>query len=145
MSAPPVDPASSAVGERRLGTVMLIDDNDVDLIYARLIIERAGVTRELVSFEEATAALDYLQGGAAEAVDVILLDINMPSMDGFEFLEALHRLEARRPVHAVVVMLSSSPDPRDHARAMSFPSVKGYLTKPLSLEAARELWRWAAA
>jgi len=134
-----------AGGAHRLGTVMLIDDSDVDLLYARLMIERAAVARELLSFEEAGEALAHLQGGAGETVDVILLDINMPGMDGFEFLQALHGPQQRLPVRAVVVMLSSSPDPRDHARAMGFPSVKGYLTKPLTLDAARELWRWAAS
>ena len=63
----------------------------------------------------------------------------MPGMNGFEFLEAYEALDPRHRGSTVVVMLSSSPDPTDRNKALSFACVKGYAIKPLEPEAARGL------
>lgn len=116
--------------------VVVIDDSDTDLLYARIVLERTGLVATLRVFDCAREALDYL--GSAEAADVnlVLLDINMPGMDGFEFLNAY---EQQAPSPVQVVMLTSSPDPADRLRAQSHACVRGYLTKPLDLASARAL------
>lgn len=118
---------------------MLIDDSDADLLYSRIVIERAGIAREVLAFEFARDALAYLGGPSAHQVDLILLDINMPGMNGFEFLVEYERLCRDRREPAVVVMLTASPDPADRERAMTFGCVKGYVTKPIDLPAVRQL------
>ncbi len=119
-----------------LNTVMVIDDSETDLLFARIVLERACVAHRLLLLESAQEALQLLVGPPAFAVDLILLDINMPGMNGFEFLTAYAR-QCARPVP--VVMLSSSPDPADRERACRHGFVRDFLTKPLSPAAAARL------
>jgi CheY-like chemotaxis protein len=121
-----------------LNRVTLIDDSEPDLVYTRLMLERSGVVGDVVAFESAREALAWLTGPEAHGTDLVLLDINMPGMDGFAFLEAY---EARPLEHhaPAVVMLTSSPDPEDRRRAATFRTVRGYVTKPLTLDAVRAL------
>ena len=124
-----------------LNRIVLIDDSEPDLIYSRIVLERSGIAREVQAFESAREALDWLLAPACTGAEVILLDINMPGMGGFEFLDALHQARADQPGErqSRVVMLTSSPDPDDRARAASYPCVCAYLVKPLGKAAALTL------
>jgi CheY-like chemotaxis protein len=121
-------------------TVVVIDDSDTDLLYARIMLERTGAVGRLVTFESARDALAWLGSPEAREVSMILLDINMPGMDGFEFLDAY---EAQRADPAMVVMLTSSPDPTDRVRAQRHACVRAYVTKPIDLARAQALCRTA--
>lgn len=112
----------------RIEHLLLVDDDEVDQLLHRRVIERSKLVEHIHSFRMAREALDYLsQGGRA---DLILLDIRMPGMSGFEFLEAAIR-ELGSDFAPVVIMLTTSMDPRDRETAASYPVVKGYLEKPL--------------
>ncbi|EHR70365.1 response regulator with CheY-like receiver, AAA-type ATPase, and DNA-binding domains [Burkholderiales bacterium JOSHI_001] len=126
-----------------LKRVMLIDDNDADLLYTRIVLERSGAAQEVLAFESARDALAALSARPGPDVDLILLDINMPGMNGFDFLRSYEQLPPAQRGQAVVVMLTSSPDPADRERAASFGSVKDYVVKPLDRDAARALLRLA--
>lgn len=119
--------------------VLMVDDNENDLLFTRIALQRCGVEYETLAYERAQDALDMLASQPAHGIDIILLDINMPGMDGFGFLRAFEAMPSAQRGHAVVVMLSSSSDPADHARAAGHASVRGFLSKPLTSVAAAEL------
>ncbi len=122
-----------------LKTIMLIDDSAMDMYLTSAIVERAGIAGKSLKFESAQAALAHLRGPDGGMVEAILLDINMPVMDGFAFLDAYEKVRAQGGANALVVMLTSSPDQVDRDRATSYASVCGYVVKPLGIDAARAL------
>jgi len=119
--------------------VMLVDDNDADLLFTDVVLRARGVASSVLTFDTALAALMYLQDEAQPPVSLILLDINMPEMDGFAFLSAWEQLRQTLAKVPPVVMLTSSPEPADRARALAHASVRGYLVKPLDDASARSL------
>lgn len=123
--------------------VMLIDDSEPDTLYTSIVLQRCGQPFEVTTFESARDALAHLERGGLPP-DIILLDINMPGMDGFEFLEHYQKLGPMQRAGAVVVMLTSSPDPADRERAMNYPVVRAYLTKPVDAASAAALVQYVA-
>lgn len=122
-----------------LKTVVVIDDNDSDLLFSRIILERTGTIETVLTFESAIDAIDFFATGPRPDVDLVLLDINMPEMNGFEFLEAYEALHTAGGSPPRVVMLTSSPDPRDRERALAYASVNSYTTKPINVGVASGL------
>lgn len=112
-----------------ISNLMLIDDNDLDQKMCERLIRRSGLVEELHGFLMAEEALDFLDEGGR--VDAILLDINMPRMDGFEFLAAASDRLGPRFEDIPVFMLSTSEAGADRVLAERYPMVRGYFGKPL--------------
>ncbi|MCC1492944.1 response regulator [Cognatishimia sp. F0-27] len=113
---------------------MTIDDDDVEQMLIKRILVRSGMVGDVIQFRAAEAALEFLQDPSHPHIDVILLDINMPRMNGFEFLESAARNCNLDSVGCIVVMLTTSLDPGDRARANAFGIVKDYIAKPLDFD-----------
>ncbi|WP_348672866.1 response regulator [uncultured Abyssibacter sp.] len=121
---------------------MLVEDQPADQFYTKVLIESHQPDCSLTVADDGERALEILEQqnvvieGETPGPDVILLDINMPRMDGFEFLEEftsrVQRGELRQ--RPVIIMLTSSDDVSDRTRASRFSCVKGYLTKPIDLK-----------
>lgn len=116
-----------------IGTLMLIDDDMFDQKLSKRLIVRSQLVGRLLGFLSAEEALDFLRDPDRPRVDAILLDVNMPRMDGFEFLDAATKELGDGFADIVVMMLTTSLDPRDFDRARQYSVVKDYFSKPLSI------------
>lgn len=128
-----------------LRRILVVDDHDPDLRYADIILKSAAIAEQIVSLHTGEQALQYMGGPDAVHVSLILLDINMPEMNGFEFLQAYQPLVDQGLASAPVVMLTSSSAEADRQAAADFTCVKGYVVKPLTRLAALQLPQIGAA
>ena len=121
-------------------TIMLIDDNKIDLFIHGEVVKRISSVKAVLEFTFAGDAFAYLEEqSAATWPHVILLDIHMPMMDGFEFLANYAKLPAELRRHCKVIMLSSSLNGEDHQRAKASELVHDFLGKPLDVEKLRRV------
>jgi CheY-like chemotaxis protein len=115
-------------------TVMLVDDDDIDNYVNRKIITSYGFADHILSCDDPAKALEYLKDDTATQAarpEVIFLDLNMPRMSGFQFIEEFNKLpEAQREGIAIVV-LSSTLNVFDLARARNERAVLTSFSKPL--------------
>ncbi|WP_300039219.1 response regulator [uncultured Roseobacter sp.] len=117
-----------------LSKILLVDDDRVTNMLHERLIGKSGVARSVAVATDGVAALEHLESVRSadeEAPDLILLDINMPRMNGFEFLEAYRDLPSEEQKRHMIVMLSTSVLQRDHARAEADPNVHAFVSKPL--------------
>lgn len=122
----------------KLKEVLLVDDSDLDNFVHQRVIKNLGIAEKVTVVENGQEALDYLEKiyreSPLDVPELIFLDINMPIMDGWEFIEAVRGSELIS--HTVIVtMLTTSTNPDDRAKAEKSYGLQGFLTKPLTTEA----------
>lgn len=113
---------------------MIIDDEVFDQRIYKRTISRSGLVDELLSFYAADHAIEHLRTHQDLVVDAIFLDINMPRMNGFEFLDQATALFGPKFTRVCIVMLTTSINPKDMERAREFEVVKDFLNKPLTID-----------
>lgn len=118
-------------------TMCVIDDDEVSqFVLARLLKSHEAVKNILI-FPDGTPAIKFLLDNLEQEEqlpDVIFLDINMPLMNGWRFLEEFDNVSAKLKKNISIYMVSSSENPEDIARAMRIDKVLDYLVKPVKLE-----------
>lgn len=124
--------------ERKLNCVLLIDDDEPTNFLNQIIIESVGCAEEIKTAQSGHEALKYLKqttsAGVASPPDLIFLDINMPAMNGWEFLENYRKLDDRHKGKVMIVMLTTSLFPEDKQRSMEIPEISAFENKPLTKE-----------
>jgi CheY-like chemotaxis protein len=117
--------------------IVLIDDDQLNnLINTRIITKFSDYTVD--SFISAREGLKYLNScDAGLFPEIIFLDINMPVMDGWEFLDEFQKMPEHLIQHCSVIMLTSSIDINDIEKAKLYKSVREFMSKPLTLESLR--------
>lgn len=121
----------------RMTTVCIIDDDPIHQRIAQILIEKNQIFDKVIPFQAAECALEYFAANSTDPENLpetILLDLNMPNMDGWDFLEAFKTIdgEISKPVNIFIV--TSSVDEKDKVRSQTFSSVKGFISKPLTKE-----------
>lgn len=118
-------------------TIWLVDDNSPTNFLHRSIIDETGLPAKVTEFQMATEALDALEELAAAGKpgpELMLLDINMPAMTGWEFLRRYEHLSKAFREAIRVVMLTTSLNPDDQSKADNENQITGFMNKPLTLE-----------
>jgi len=127
--------------------IMLIDDNEIDNLINQKMIESADVVQNIYTHTGARSAIEFLRN--AEKLedfsdkilpDIILLDIDMPLMDGFQFLDEFEKLKETTKEKCAVVMLTSSINPQDVNKSKKYRYVKRYINKPLSQDSITKIF-----
>lgn len=121
---------------KKIKNILLIDDNIFNFLNKK-IIEKNFSAQSVKSYVNPVKALDALKSissGADIFPDVIFLDINMPRMDGWEFLDEFEKLPEDILKQCSVYILTSSIDPSDIEKSRSYRSVKDFISKPLTKE-----------
>jgi CheY-like chemotaxis protein len=126
---------------KKIKNVLIVDDDAVSSYLIHLTIEEIDIALHIASVKNGKQALDFLEENCLHPMDkveqfwpaFILLDLNMPVMDGFEFLEEFGRRFAAYTDKISICILSSSSAGKDKLKALNYP-ISGFITKPLTEE-----------
>lgn len=119
--------------------IILIDDDSADNILHRRLLERMNIAETILDFIYAEDALTYLKSSEGQNTSLIFLDINMPRMNGFEFLDEFKQLKNNPDDLPMVVMLSTLNPNWDEDVSRNYPIIKHFFTKPLTEDSVKDI------
>lgn len=127
---------------KKINTFCIIDDDDIYQFTTAHLLKKMDLVNKIILFSNGLKAINFLKeeiGNIENIPDVLFLDINMPVMDGWEFLEEYLRIKPMIPKTVAIYMVSSSVDEKDVLKAKSISALSGYLVKPISSQNIREV------
>ncbi len=125
--------------KKKLNCILLVDDSTDDNTYHQIILKKMDVVNRIDVVVNGLEALAYLKSGHHSPPELIFLDINMPKMNGWEFLEQYKKLDARQKARVVIMILTTSANPDDIKKAKEIEEVTGIETKPLTEKIMTEI------
>lgn len=123
---------------------LIVDDDRANNMLCQIILRKMFQGAEVTSFEEPRAALEYIQNNYSDSTGkktVLFLDINMPDITGWEFLDIFKNFDKKVRKQFVIYMLSSSVDYKDKKMAKENSLVEGYIEKPLTRDKVNKLFQ----
>lgn len=122
----------------KINCIALVDDDEVTNFLNKRLVESTGLFNHVLTFGNGKEILDYMMEGNEIEPNVILLDINMPIMNGFEFLERHKELPTSNKADVIIAMLTTSLLDKDKAKAEKL-DITEYVEKPLSNDKLKQL------
>ena len=116
-------------------SVCIIDDDHIFIYGVKRLIEETSFCDDLIVYQNGQDALNELKEKASQGEDlpsIIFLDLNMPMMTGWEFLDEYLQIENRDPTDSKVYIVSSSIDPKDLLRIKDYNVIRNYILKPVT-------------
>lgn len=125
-----------------MGTICIIDDDDIYKLIFRKELQLSDVSLDLIEFKNGADAISYFNSIANEPTkfpQIVLLDINMPISDGWDFLENFAELKANYSPQTLIFIVSSGHNSVDYMRAKAITQISGYFVKPISANKMKEI------
>jgi CheY-like chemotaxis protein len=128
-----------------LNCILVVDDDEPTNFFTEMILQESGCVKHIKLVQSAQEALEYLIKSEEPGVDpelypspdLIFLDINMPAMNGWEFLEEYKKLSIADKI--IVIMLTTSLFPEDQSKANEMPEISGFEHKPMTPEKLKDI------
>jgi CheY-like chemotaxis protein len=132
--------------KQKLNSILLIDDDEPTNFFYRIILEESACTNHIQIEQSGSSALDYIfapgeRQPSQPLPDLIILDINMPGMDGWDFIDKYRELQKDKNFKPVIIMLSTSLNPDDEIKANEIIEISRYMHKPLTKAMLCEIFR----
>ncbi|MDX2190744.1 MAG: response regulator [Bacteroidota bacterium] len=128
---------------KQFKNIMLIDDDPINNLISSKTIQIFDPEVSITEYDDPSAALEYLKAQSKERnqnlPDVIFLDINMPVINGWNFLEEYKHLLQYLNKDIELFLLTSSTNHKDMQKAKSFPIITHYISKPLTIEGIKSI------
>jgi len=126
----------------KIDTLCVIDDDEIYTYSVKRLVTATGLAHKAIFFENGQTAIDFFnenKNNVDNLPELILLDLNMPVLDGWQFMEQFVKLipELKRPI--IVYILSSSIDEDDYMRAKAIEEISGFIIKPINTEIFRQI------
>ncbi|SFD63282.1 Response regulator receiver domain-containing protein [Chitinophaga sp. CF118] len=124
---------------KKLNCIMLVDDSSDDNFFHEREIKKSDLATIVITKNSGKTALEYLKSKKDPRSDLIFLDINMPGMNGWEFLNEYNQLDKELQSQAIIIMLTTSDNSDDLERVKMWKIVSHYITKPLTKETMKDI------
>jgi CheY-like chemotaxis protein len=122
--------------------VAIVDDDDIFQFTTKIKFEKLGLAENVMIFNDGEEAIDFIESSVLDDLpEILLLDINMPIVDGWDFLELFAKVSREKQQIIEIHMLSSSINPEDVKRAEANEFVVDYITKPISDADVKKIFR----
>ena len=130
-----------------LDKILCVDDDPITLMLCKKVIERVVFAKEIITAQNGEEAFKYFnelmleikKGNSVNYPKLVLLDLNMPVMDGWEFLDAYSENNFQQVFTSKFIILSSTIDPHDVHKSKTYPVVIDFLSKPITKEMLEDL------